>query len=159
MLTANSVENLHIRYCKSILGARCSTQNDMVRTELGRIDMYHTMLVNVMKYWLKVITANLNRYISRAYYVLLQDVVKGARNWASLIQDILFTMTMSDVWHSQSVGNVKLVICIFRQRVRDINMQAVSSRLQETTRASLYLMFNPNLVFSEGLRNCPKRTV
>ena len=55
---ANSVENLHIRYCKSILGARCSTQNDMVRTELGRIDMYHTMLVNAMKYWLKVITAN-----------------------------------------------------------------------------------------------------
>jgi len=59
---------------------RRSTQNDMVRTELGRIPIYLTRLVNVMKYWLKVITANINRYISRAYYVLLQDVVNGARN-------------------------------------------------------------------------------
>ena len=40
--TANSVENIHIRYCKSILGVRGSTQNDMVRTELWRIDIYHT---------------------------------------------------------------------------------------------------------------------
>ena len=120
-----------------------------VRTELWRIDIYHTRLVNVMKYWLKVITANPNRYISRACYVLLQAVVNSARNWASLVQNVLFTMGMSDVWHSHSVGNVKLFIRIFRQRVRDINMQAVSSRLQETTRASLYLMFNPNLVFSE----------
>ena len=53
---ANGVENVHIRYCESIVGVRHSTQNNMVRTELGRIDMYYTILVNVMKYWSKVIT-------------------------------------------------------------------------------------------------------
>ena len=31
-------------------------------------------------------------------------------------------------------------------------MQQVSSRLGETTRGSLYLLFNPNLVFSDVLR-------
>jgi len=48
--TANSVENVHFRYCKSIPRARRSIQNDIVRTELVRNDMYHTRLVNVMKY-------------------------------------------------------------------------------------------------------------
>ena len=107
------MENVDIRHCKSILGLRRSTQNDMIRTELGRIDIYHSRLVNVMKYWLKIITAKLNRAISRAYYVLLQDVVNGVRNWASLVHNLLFTMGMFDVWHSHSVGNVKLFLCIF----------------------------------------------
>ena len=77
---------------------RRSTQNDMVRTELGRIPIYLTRLVNVMKYWLKVITANPNRYRSRVYYVLLRDVINDAKNWTSLIQNLLFTMGMSGMF-------------------------------------------------------------
>ena len=48
-------------------------------------------------------------------------------------------MGMSDVWRSHSVGNVKLFIRIFRQRVRDINIQQVSSRLENTTSKHCYI--------------------
>lgn len=40
-----------------------------------------------MKYWLKVITANPNRYTSRASYVLLQDVVNGAAGFITFAID------------------------------------------------------------------------
>ena len=80
--------------------------------------------------------------------VLVQDALNGAINsyWSSLVQNLLFDMGMSDVWSSQGVGNVKIFICVFKQRVREINIQEVTSRLQETTRGSLYLPFNPHVV-------------
>ena len=82
--------------------------------------MYHLRLVNVIKYWLKVTAANPNRYIYLAYNVLLQDAVNGTSNWSSLVQNLLFKM--SDAWNSQGVGNIKVFICVFKQRVRDINI-------------------------------------
>jgi hypothetical protein len=97
------------------------------------------------------VAANPNRYICLAYNVLVQDAVNGASNWSSLVQNLLFKMGMSDAWNSQCVGNVKVFICMFKQHVRDINIREVRSRLQETTKGSLYLLFNPNLVCSQIL--------
>ena len=49
------VELVHIGYCKSILGVKRSTPNDMVRSELGRTDLRCRRLYNIVKFWLKII--------------------------------------------------------------------------------------------------------
>ena len=54
---------------------------------------------------------------------------------------------MSEAWYSQGVGNNVSFLSLVRQRLRDINMQDVTSRLRDTTRGSFYININPTLCF------------
>jgi len=76
---------------KSCLGVKVSTQNDFVYCELGRLDMYSYAIINVIKYWVKVINSSENKYINIMYKQILHDIARypNKQNWASQVKDIL----------------------------------------------------------------------
>ena len=141
---ATSIETVHLQFCKKILGVKPSTQNDFIYGELGRTDYQSRRYVSIIKFWLKVVSSHDNKYIRQIYAMMLNDMVTHPlkQNWASRVKDLLSRLGFFEVWESQGVGNEKLFLGIFKQRVRDVFTQNWHLRLEDSTRARCFITFS-----------------
>ena len=51
---AQDIERVHLSFCKRVLGVKKSTQNDFIYGLLGRMPMYLSRQLRIVKYWLKL---------------------------------------------------------------------------------------------------------
>ena len=137
---ASQVERTHKLFCKQLLGFKTSTQNDFIYGELGRTNYYTRRLFSISKYWFKVISTKDRKYVKQIYYIMLVDIASNpnVKNWASVIKNTLFNLGFYHVSASQSVGNVKNFLTIFKQRLRDNFIQNWEERLHASNRADCY---------------------
>lgn len=84
---------------------------------------------------------------------MLDDIneMPNVKNWASLVRNILSNLGFYHVWAAQGVGDEKIFLSIFKQRVRDNFIQCWHQRLNESSRATFYrqicvFQFQPYLV-------------
>ena len=135
-----AIERIHTLFLKSVLQVKTTTQNDFVYTECGRIDLYSIGVVNMIKYWFKVINASEHKYINSVYKTMVQDIELRPRstNWAMYVKNILTQLGFYHVWLNQGVENIPLFISLFRQRVRDTFIQALEGRVNDSSRALFY---------------------
>ena len=70
---SHDVETVHLHFCKRLLGVKQSTPNDFVYWELGRMDFQSRRYINIIKYWLKVITSDDNKLIKSVCNIMLSD--------------------------------------------------------------------------------------
>ena len=77
-----------MQFCKHLPGVKSTTQNDFVYGELGRINYYTHRLYNIIKYWLKIINCNDNKYIKYVYKLMLNDIHRNPniKNWANMVK-------------------------------------------------------------------------
>lgn len=138
---AKSVEIVHMQFCKKMLGVKQSTQNDFVYGELGRIDYQSQRYINIVKFWLKLVYSNNNKYIKCIYNMMLHDleVNPNKQNWASMVKNMLGRLGFLEVWNAQGVGNKNSFIQQFKLRVRDNYVQDWHARLENSTRARFYV--------------------
>jgi len=61
-----------------------------------------------------------------------------AKNWRSLLKDLLCTLGFYDVWLFQDVGHEKIFLYNVKLRLNDHFMQNWNGRLQNSSRANLY---------------------
>ena len=151
----DAVEKIHMKFCKSILGVRKTTQNDFVYGELGRKSLFCSRQSSIIRYWIKILESDETKYVKIIYNMLLNDVNNNPNivNWASLLRDMLCNLGFRDVWLAQSVGNPKLFISIFKQRIHDNFIQTWDSRLRESSRALFYNSIK-NFCFQPYLNIC-----
>lgn len=138
---AKAIETVHMQFCKRILGVKQTTQNDFIFGELGRIDYRSVRLINIIKYWLKIIGSDNRKYIKFSYNMMLNDLQRwpNKQNWASFVKDLLSRLGFLEVWLAQGVGDTNVFLSLFKERVKDIFMQEWRSRLENSTRARFYL--------------------
>ena len=59
----------------------------------------------------------------------------GRTNWYTRIQRLLFTHGFREVWESQRVGDEKLFMNVFKQRLRrDVNSQNWSDHISNSSK-------------------------
>ena len=102
-----SIERVHLQFCKKILGVKKSTQNDFIYGELGRVSFKTVHLLNIIKYWLKILQLSSNKYVSISYAMLKDDLEQheNRRNWCSMLKDLLCSLGFVDAWVYKGVGN------------------------------------------------------
>ena len=63
---ANQIERAHLQFCKKLLGhgVKQATQNNFIYGDLGRVRYQSLRYINIIKYWLKVITKPDNKLVS-----------------------------------------------------------------------------------------------
>lgn len=137
---ACNVERIHTQYCKRILNVKLCTQNDFVYGVLGRYDLMYTRCIRIVKYWLKILCCADKKYCKIVYNVLKLDseLHPTKVSWVTLLRNMLSIMGFQDVWFQQSVGNSTAFINIFKERLRDINMQNWNSRVENSTRSTFF---------------------
>ena len=138
---ASTVETVHLQFCKKVLGVKRSTQNDFIYGELGRTDYQSRRYIAIIKFWLKIISCNENKYLKHVYNMMLNDMETHPlkQNWAISVKQLLSRLGFMEVWDSQGVGNEMLFLAHFKTRVNDIFMQEWHSRLEASTRARFYI--------------------
>ena len=140
--SAPNIERVHLRFCKRILGVRIFTQNDFIYGELGRMPLYKVRLINIVKYWLKIVHGMKCQYVSVCYQLGLQNVnERNSKGWTKSVRDLLLYYGLGDVWYNQGVGDINTFIKIFKMRLKDIDMQEWRLRLENSTRASFYQVY------------------
>ena len=65
---------LIICICKKLLSVKQPTQNDFVHGELGGRDFQSRRYINIIKYYLTVITSDVNKLIKSVYNIMLNDI-------------------------------------------------------------------------------------
>jgi len=138
--TASNIERVHTIYCKCILKIKRSTQNDFVYGILGRRNFIYQRHYRIIKYWLKILCTDDHKYCKIIYKMLKNDaeLCPNKISWVTLVKDLLSTMGFHYVWLAQGVGNNKLFLHIFKQRLNDNFIQTWNNRLTNSTRARFF---------------------
>jgi hypothetical protein len=54
-MEAKKIENIHLKFCKILLGVRPQTQNNFVYGELGREQLIQLRMIRILKFWFKIL--------------------------------------------------------------------------------------------------------
>ena len=154
MNEAVKLENIHLKFCKQILGVRSQTQNTFVYGELGRYPLKIKRLLRVVKYWFKIIRSTNEKYIKHVYDMMLNDfqLFPEKKSWVKSIRNIFENLGFNIVWLNQGVENVKLFLSVFKQRIYDNYNQIWNSDLQNSSRAKTYRLYS-DFVFQPYLNS------
>ena len=138
------IRSKELQFCKNLLGVKQSTQNNFVYGDLGRMNYQSYRYVNIIKYWLKVISKPNNKLVNILYCQMISDFEANDSiiNWAVLVRKLLCKLGFYEVWLQQGVGNVNIFLCIFKQRVSDHFMQSWHDELHDSSRAIFYRTFS-----------------
>ena len=149
---APSIENVHLKFCKNILGVKKSTQNDFVYGELGRTPMQIIRYVRIIKYWLNIVTGKKSQYVCLVYAASVQQIgMNKKHNWAESVKSLLFHSGFSEVWYNQGVADIDAFVKVFKVRITDIFKQEWRGRIENSTRARFYRFVRPNHQFNKYL--------
>ncbi|CAG2216455.1 unnamed protein product [Mytilus edulis] len=118
------IETVQNKFCKWLLGMGQKTNNHIAGGEFGRHELYIIMRVNLISIFY---TYNAWRITDFQNYAIIIKMFKmnehGRINWCSKVQRLLFSNGFGVVWENQGVGDTKLFIHLFKQRLKDINLQ------------------------------------
>lgn len=137
---ANHIERVHVQFCNRLLGVKKTTQNNFIYGELGRINYQTRRFLIILKYWLKIVNTEENKYIKYMYKTMLSDIEVDDRksNWALLVKGLLSNLGFYEVWLQQNVGDSKIFISVAKQRLTDNFIQKWNEEINQSSRALFY---------------------
>ena len=94
----NPIENLHIKFCKELIGVQKQTQNLGVLLELGRLPLTIFAKKNCIKNWERIaIKKNANSLVKLSYRWVLQN----SAGWGQSIKEYLSQIGLMNVFLNQ----------------------------------------------------------
>ena len=129
---APDVEKVHSSFCKTLLGVKKSTTNDLVYFELGRLPLYISRKLRIIKYWLK-----LRKSENCILKACLAQRILDNDEWIISIKNELNTLGLMYIFEGNFVHENN-VFFIIKSRFNDVYQQNMLSRIQNTTRGALY---------------------
>ena len=141
----NTIETVHLDFCKRYLGLNKSTNNAVVLGECGRLPLCISYMSNCIKYWYKLLHMPNSRYPKQCYVMLKRQDESGRTNWASKVKELLFKYGFGFAWVSQEIENVPNFINIFRQRLIDNCSQEWHDSINTSSRYHHYKYFKSQL--------------
>ena len=91
----------------------------------------------IIKYWVKILHANDNKYVKTVYNMLKYDFESNPdkKYWCSLLCGLLCTLGFNDTWLFLDIGDSVLFLSLVKQRLKDQFIQNWHGRLEESSRA------------------------
>ena len=150
---AEPIERFHLAFLKSLLCVKSSTPNCFVYGELGVYPLHVERKYRIIKFWLKILNSSTDSYMKKIYLDLLMFNVDfpGKVTWVSLLKKMLFEYGFGDVWMWQYVGNDRLFLSQFRQRLYDVYKQEWRIQISETSQHRLYMHIKQDFCFESYL--------
>ena len=136
-----AIETVHNYACKRYMCVRLNASNDAVLGDCGRYPMYINATKRCVKYWLKILRMQDNRYVKKCYTMLKCYADAGVTNWASCLKHILYSNGFGYVWERQSVVNERKFINSLVQRLKDQHIQQWFASIHRNSKLDAYIGF------------------
>ena len=96
---AETVERVHLQFCKHLLGVKIQTQNNFIYGELGRLPVRNHRLFNIIHCWFKILQCDDTKYIKLTYNMMLNDFQRfpDKPSWATSVKTMLENLGFSHV--------------------------------------------------------------
>ena len=141
-----SIERVHIKFCKAYLGVGKTTPNDLVLLECGRRSLSIDYNISVIKYWTKLIHMSEDRYPRKCYEQMIRHADIGRKNWVSKLKNVLYIFGFGNVWQEQQhLSDIKLFLYDMKCRLQDTDLQNLHSRISEKT--DFYINFKSSTFY------------
>ena len=134
-------EKIHLYALKKFLCVSMRTPNDFVYKELNRYPITINSGVNCLRYWLKLVHMDHHRLPYKAYKSLYTLDERNKQTWVTNIRKCLCENGFAFVWFQQGVGNAKLFLREFKQRLIDGRWQKLNEHINESERFDFYNTF------------------
>ena len=146
------IEMVQHKFCKYVLNVGSQTPNCAVMGDCGILPLYVQCTTKCIKYWLKIIHMNDNRYPRIVYTLLFNLDSNGRRTWASDI--VLYRYGFGVVWISQELGDLDSFLFEFKQRLKDCATQDWQSDISSTNELYTYCTYIKSILVSEKYLVC-----
>ena len=97
-------ENVHIKFCRSLLGMHKQTMKVPILAELGRFPTSLQMIGQVISFWAHITEAQENSLLKQAYKDML-TWESHKKKWIKFVENILTKMGFGHVWCNQGTLN------------------------------------------------------
>ena len=146
-LTKNQdvIEKVHLSAMKRFMCLSQRTPKHLVYGELGRYPLHVNTYVKCIKFWLRIVFMDEQRYPKKAYNMLMSLQRQNYTTWACQIRNMLYYYGFGVVWEAQSVGNTKSFLVQFKQRLVDNFSQDWHSALESHSFYEVYSTFGQTL--------------
>lgn len=105
--------------------------------------IYNKMILNLVKYWVKFIELDSNKYVRNIYDMMLNDIEQhpDKSSWAKHVKEILERLGLSDAWIFQTLGNTNVFLNCVKLRIKDQYLQNWNEEINSSSRARSYRLF------------------
>eukprot|EP00745_Piridium_sociabile_P015926 TRINITY_DN2374_c0_g1_i12.p1 TRINITY_DN2374_c0_g1~~TRINITY_DN2374_c0_g1_i12.p1 ORF type:complete len:1135 (+),score=79.90 TRINITY_DN2374_c0_g1_i12:1880-5284(+) len=152
-LTKNQevIERVHLYAIKRFLGVHSKAPRHLIYGETGRFPLYVLTYIKCVKFWLRLLRLNNDRFSKKAYNMLLHLQKQNYVTWACGLRNVLYMYGFGEVWEAHGVGNEKLFIRCFKQRLIDCAKQNWHSSLMSHECYNMYAVYNQSITKSQYL--------
>jgi hypothetical protein len=134
-------DSVHVFALKKCLCLDKRTPNDLVYGETNRYPLYINSAIQCIRYWFKLLQMEQCRIPYKAYRMLYELDIRGKKNWVTDLLSCFYKHGFGEVWQNQGVGDVKMFLNLFRQRLIDCRWQEWHDHIQSSDRFSFYRTF------------------
>lgn len=138
---SDPIEKVHDRFCINFLKLPRYTFSVLSRGEVGRMPLCYIYYCKIIKYWIRLIRMNDNRYPRQCYMMLKRLDDADRVTWVTKVRNLLCRYGFGYVWHNQDIGNEKQFMCMFKQRLRDNLIQEWYTDINNSSKAKYYRNF------------------
>ena len=132
------IEKVHNQFCKYVLRLPIYATNVFARSELGRYKLEVFKYLKAIKYWLRVLSLSDGRIPKLCYKMQRRWVANDTECWLFHIRNLLFSSGFGEAWLNQGVGNKQAFLKLFKQRLKDMDMQSLNMDIQDMDRLRTY---------------------
>ena len=106
------------------------------------MSLQNMRLYCIIKFWIKILHTNENKYIRKIYNTLYTDILSNhtRQNWCSKLKNIGSSLGLHDAWYVQTVGDSTLILSLVKQRIKDQFLQNWNSRFIYQRQVGLYFI-------------------
>ena len=140
-----SIEKVHLDFCKNLLGVSKNVCNDLVYCELGRFPLILKRKLKIFKYWLKVRESE-NCILKSCY----DERCELNDTWIISIKNELRQLGLEYLWESQVIPHCTFKI--FEQRLYDVTKQNMIAHISNSSKGFLYQHLIDNITIQFYLR-------
>jgi len=88
-------------------------------------------VINVLKYWLKVVQLDDTNYVKIVYKVMYKDpaIKPNSKSWTTSVRHLLQSIGFNNVWMNQGVWKRKFVYLYIKERLIDTKLELIIERI------------------------------
>ena len=141
----NPIENLHLSFCKQLLGVQKQTTNIGVLLELGQVPLTIDAIKNAIKNWVRIASHNkCNEMIIKSH----ENAILLHLNWSTRIKNTLEEIGMYDAYLEQ---NRNAHITIFQRLIDTFHQNAFSEIGRESSKLRTYHIIKTKIGYEDYL--------